>query len=696
MRYKSKKISAITVFLLLCIIFTGLVKPLQTSAGDSYLYTLYDEAIPAPEAYVWAQSIRTADLGIDQIVSITDMFYKNDKIYIAMSGMIVITDNELNTLQTITSYINDNGEEIAISAPKCVFVTDDNEIYIAEQDRGVVVNLSGDGSFIREIGGPSTETLSNVKYAPTKVVVDDTGRIYVKAKSVYEGIIELDPDGNFNRFVGANEVVPDFFDRIKRFFATDEQIARMDLWLPTDYSDIALDKDGFILATVRDITVSNPIRKLNAAGSDILTTYEFLSYPAGDSVGNGSTSLLTTIAAADDGRFAVIDSTRSRIFVYSEDCLLAYVFGGTGKTEGSLNSPTDVLFVNDKIMVADLVSCSIEVFEPTEYGVLINAGMYAQTQYDYEAAASYFEQVKEINPDSLVASMGLGKYYLRSENFEEAMSNFKETGERTNYSAAYERIREQFLEEYFGWIILGIIILIILIAVIKKVISYYSKKGVFENNRFIKVLRKIRYEMFTFPGYILSHPFKAFDDMKYLGSGSLGFSFIIMIAFAWVALVKWQYTGFMSNMHDLDNINVPLILVSSVVPYLLFIVANWAVGVLMDGKANLKLIFKVNMYALYPSIYLYLLGVIVSQVILYNETAFVSFLYIAPIVIYVFYTFIGLIMTHQFGFLKAIVSVLLSFVGMAILIFIIVLLLTLLSGVFNDIGTIFDEILIYL
>lgn len=688
---KSRKM---IVFLLIAVSLCCMVKP-TVALADSYQYTLYDEAVPAPDAYEWEASIHAEDLGIDAITGITDIFYQNDLVYIAMTGMIVVTDTNLNTQWVITSYINDAGEEVAISAPKCVFVTEDNHLYIAEQDRGVVVHLLNDGTFVREIGDPGTETLANVKYAPMKVVVDSIGRIYVKAKSVYEGIIELTPEGTFNRFVGANEVSPDFIDIVKRTFATEEQISRMELWLPTDYSDIALDRDGFLLATVKDTTIGNPIRRLNSAGTDILTTYEFIALPAGDYSAGKTSSLLTTIAAAEDGRFAVLDANRARVFVYSEDGLLAYILGGIGKSEGNLNSPVDIVFIEDKILVADLVACSIEVFKPTQYGELMNAGMYALTQFDYETAAIYFEQVKEINPSSLVANMGLGKYYLRSENFEAAMESFKATGERESYSAAYERIREAFLEEYFGWILLGILLFVIALAVIKRVLRYYSKKGAFRGKVF-DVLRKIRYEVFTYPGYILSHPFKAFDDMKYLNTGNIYFCFIILILFAWSTLVRWKYTGFMANTHDIENLNVVLIFVSSVVPYLLFVVSNWTIGVLLNGKATMKHIFMVNMYALYPTIYFNLFGVLISQVILSNETGFVSVMFAAPMVFYVFYTFIGLVMTHQFGFLQTIASVLLSIVAMAILIFVVVLLLTLMSGAFNDVMTIIDEIVIYL
>lgn len=675
----------------LWLVFAVILFNVQKASADSYTYTLYDEAIPAPDAYELETNIRPVDLGIESFSNITDIFYQNGKIYLAMSGRIVVTDEEFHTLYIITTY--QHGEDTQkISDPKCVYVTKDGDIYITEQDRGFIVQFDAEGNWIRDIGDPKITGLENIRYAPTTVVIDDVGRIYVKAKSVYEGIIELNPDGEFNRFVGANEVKPSFIERFYRLIATDEQISRMELWLPTDYSDIALDKDGFLMATVRDNTVSNPIRRLNSKGEDVMPEYDMIASPLGDYFGRMTLSTITTIAAADDGRFAIIDSSRSRIFVYSQDGILAYVLGGSGKTKGLLNSPVNLTFMGDKILVVDLVSGSIEVFAPTEYGTLINKGLRSMGEYEYEEAAHYWKKVYEINPNSLLANLGLGKYELRNGDYEAAIEYFKETGERELYSSAFEKVRMVFLEENLGIILFILIIVIIILSLFMKWIRKLSDKGTFDNNKGVKILRKIRYQVFTWPGYVITSPFKAFDDVKYENAGSNIFCFIVLLVFSWVTLIKWRYSGFAVNYHDLNHVNVILILVSSVIPYLVFIIANWAVGTLVDGKGNMSQIFKVTMYALYPSIFLYIIGTLISLVITYDEKAFAQIFFVIPYVLFVFYVFIGLIMVHQFTFTKVIGSILLTIVGMIIIIFVAILMVTLVTGFTNDVFTIMEEI----
>lgn len=450
------------------------------------------------------------------------------------------------------------------------------------------------------------------------------------------------------------------------------------------------------LASVNEALTDEPIRRLNADGADILGTYEYLQRPMGDYTGNMSNSSITTISAAEDGRFGVIDSTMSRIFVYSEDGLMAYELGNNGKTNGSLSSPVDITFMKDKILIADLVSKSIEVYEPTEYGALINEALKCQGDYDYEQAAEYWRQAYDIYPNSILVNMGIGKEELRQENFESAMSYFKSSGDRENYSAAYERVRENTLEKYLGMALIILVLVVILLIVLRKFIRRKSEAGAFENNKVVQVIRKIRYQALKWPGYVLSSPFKAFDDIKYENAGSVGFGVIVLILYAWSCLFKAKYSGFLANFSDTTQINVPLVLVSSVFPILIFIVGNWAVGTLIDGKGDMKSIFKVNMYALYPAIFLQVIGTLLSRIVILEELTIVNFLFVFPMVIYVFYCFIGILMVHQFTLTKGVASVLLSFVAMAIIIFILALLLTLVSSFVNDWGTILDEIVQYL
>lgn len=683
------KILTAMLTLVLCILTSCI-----TSEARSYNYSGDFRAIPAPDAYEWQQSIRGTDIGTSEFLGLTDLYYKNAKLYIAMTGRIVVVNENFELVKIIENYKTDEGI-VPVSNPTSIFVTDENHIYIAEEALGKIIELDDNYLWIRTLENPCITGLEEVKYQPSKVVVDKNGRIFVKAKSVYEGIIELNPDGVYTRFVGANKVEPDLGDIVYRKFATDEQLARMTLWLPTDYSDLAIDKDGFLMATVKDNEAELPIRKLNSAGSNILYVYDNLPWAAGDIKGKRTISTLTTISTCEDGRFAALDVTRNRVFVYSQDGLLAYEFGGIGKQEGSFNSPVDVCFMGDYILIADLVSKTIEVFETTTYGEMVNAALRAQGDYDYELAAHYWKQVYDIYPESLIANLGLGKQAIREEEFEKAMDYFRACEGRENYSAAYERVREEWLNKNLGIVIIVLILFVLIVAILKRIIRNMLKKDRIQCHPITNILKKIKYTVFTWPGYVLKSPFKAFDDIKYENAGSTVFSIVIFVLFAWASLIKAKYSGFIVNYHTTESINVPILLISSVVPYIIFIVANWAVGTLIDGKGNFVQVLKFTAYAIYPTIYFWIVGTIISNWIIYDERMLVQFLFVFPTILFAFYCFIGIVTIHQFSFTKGVVSVLISFVAMIIIIFIIVLFTTMVSQFSNDIMTMWDEFSLY-
>ncbi len=678
----------IFLFAMMMLLSQTLSNVVIAAEDTSYGYTILGEEVPAPNAYELERSVRASDLGLDSLASMSDIFYRNGKIYITMTGKVVITDSDFTHGEIISTYKR-GSQDSAVKNPTGIFVTKDNHIYIAEQDAGEIVEFDENHNFVRAIGRPDITGLT-FTYAPTKVVVDEVGRIYVKAKSIYEGIIELSPEGEFNRFVGANEVNPSITDRFYRMIATEEQISRMQLWLATDYSDLALDKDGFLFATVNDSSSSEPVRKLNSKGKDVMPESDFEPRPMGDFKAGSSLSLLSSVACAEDGRFAVLDVNNSRVFVYSEDAHLMYILGGSGRTKGNLNSPIDLAFMNDKILVVDLVTQTIEVYQETEYGALINSALNDQASYNYEAAYEKWNDVLKINPNFYYANLGIAKYQLRQGMYQRAMENFEKGGVRNYYSIAYSYVRDNWMNNNFARII-SIIALIVVLVIAKKIYRHFRPKQGPLKGKVWDILRKIKYEAVTWPMKVFSTPFKAFDAVKMDKDGSVVMCVIILIAFAWVSLIKERYTGFLVAFVDKDNINPVMVMASAVLPYLIFIVSSWAVGVLVNGKGNMVDIFKVISYSLYPVVILNLVGTLLSNIVTEDEAALVSGIFVVAYVFFVFYAFIGLIMVHQYTFTKNVGAILLSFVAMLIIVFITLLLVTLLSGFITDIVTIFNE-----
>ena len=445
---------------------------------------------------------------------------------------------------------------------------------------------------------------------------------------------------------------------------------------------MTIDKDGFLFASVSGSSDDQPIKKLNSAGEDVLTTGEFNVSPMGDYKNKKSISNLTQVAVADDGRFAALDSNQARIFVYSPDGYLMYELAGIGNVDGLVSSPAAFCFMDDKIVVVDLVIQTVEIFAPTTYGALINSGLEAQSRYDYETAAGYWQQVLDINGSFYYANLGLGKYQMRTGDYEAAQENFFRGGDRSYYSSAYKKVSGEWMDRNFGKILAVIIVIAVLAIAWKIYKKFWAKEP--KDTKARRIWQKIKFTMFKWPGYVLSSPFKAFDDVKYYDDGSLAFSVIVIIAFGWISLIQYRYTGFLVSFVDIDNVNVPMIVGSTILPYVAFIIGNWAVGVLLSGKGKVVHITKVVGYSLYPACWLYLAGTILSNFVSEDEAPLVSALFVFGMVLFFFYMFIGTIMVNQYTFTKNVATLLLSVVAILIICFVAMLFATLLAQFVND------------
>lgn len=651
-------------------------------AAESYSYDIWGNVIAAPVAYELERTIYVQDIGVDNMASANSIYYRNGKVYIAMSGRIVIADKEFEEVSFITEYKRENGTVSTIASPTGIYVTEDNHIYICEQNQGEIIEFDENQNYVRALGDPNCIGLT-VSYRPRKIVVDSVGRIYVLVQNCYEGFVELDPEGNFNRYVGATEVKYSMWQLLWRNLSTEEQLARSELWLPTSYSDLAIDPDGFIYASISDASMEQPVRKLNSSGKDVMPEHDFVAAPMGDyDSSKTSLSSLSSIAVADDGRFAVMDSNYSRIFVYSNDGYLLYSFGGKGNIGGLLSSPTAFSFMDNKIVVVDGVTQSLEIFAPTTYGSYINSALEAQSTYDYETAAYYWQQVLDVNNNFYYANLGLGKYQMRTGEYDKALDNFYLGADQTYYSNAYARVSGEWMDNNFTTIIAIMAVLLVLFIAWKVYRKFHPAKK--KDTKLARAWEKTKFTLFKWPGYVLSSPFKAFDDVKYYDDGNLIFSIVVIILYGWIALIKYRYTGFLVSFVDIDNVNVLMTVGSAILPFVAFIAGNWAVGVLLSGKGKVVHITKVVGYALYPTLYLNLAGTILSNYVTQDEAALVSALFVLAWVLFFFYMFIGTIMVNQYTFTKNVATLILSVVAMLIICFVAMLFATLLGQFVND------------
>lgn len=192
------------------------------------------------------------------------------------------------------------------------------------------------------------------------------------------------------------------------------------------------------------------------------------------------------------------------------------------------------------------------------------------------------------------------------------------------------------------------------------------------------------YETFWgFPTRLLLRPFKRFDEMKYERKGSYAFAFFVLILASLISVMNYVYKGFLINYNDIYRVNSLYLALTVLFPVGLFVLGNWCITTLLDGKGRLGEIFQVTMYAMFPLCLLQLLGLLLSNVLVLDEMVIVTALTGIGGVLFFVYLFIGLAVVHEYGFGRCIGCLLLTLIAMMVLVFILMLLFALVSDVWD-------------
>lgn len=175
------------------------------------------------------------------------------------------------------------------------------------------------------------------------------------------------------------------------------------------------------------------------------------------------------------------------------------------------------------------------------------------------------------------------------------------------------------------------------------------------------------------------HPFDAFYEIRFRGKGSAALAALILALFGVLQCIAYQYTGFVINENDLQSMNSISIFLTWVLGFVLFIVSNWSVTTLLNGKGALGDILKVTGYSLVPFVCTLVFQVFVSNFIIEEEAMIVYVVTGIGIVWSLFMLLAGLCVIHEYGFGKNLIAIALTFVAAAIIMFLGILFFTLIE-----------------
>lgn len=197
---------------------------------------------------------------------------------------------------------------------------------------------------------------------------------------------------------------------------------------------------------------------------------------------------------------------------------------------------------------------------------------------------------------------------------------------------------------------------------------------------------------FKYLTYTLFHPFDAFYEIKWRKKGNMFLATLIILLYGVGKILNIYYNGFIVN----DNVsflyNSLFTLVASIAPFLLFIVSNWSVSTLYNGKAKMKDLYFLVCYSIFPMVVINLLIIPLSNIIILEEAPLLFSLMTFASVWSCFLIFAGLITMQEFTIQENIITLITTFIASMIIIFLCSLYFSLMEQFITFIMTVFQEI----
>ena len=453
----------------------------------------------------------------------------------------------------------------------------------------------------------------------------------------------------------------------------------------------ALDQDDLV-STIKSRDESGrtaPIRKLNHSGYDVLLRTGYfppvgdVKYEIEDDIPLLSAFVDVTLGAANT--YTVLDSQYGRIFTYSQTGDLLYAFGGKSSQQGNNVNPSAITYNGTDLMVLDSASGKISIYKQTEYGALLIEAQEKYNDYDLYDAVAVWGKILELNPNYALAYDGIGSSLLQAGNYAEAMRYFKLSDNMKLYSEAFQGYRSEWIRQYIIPLFLIILLVIILFVLLVRYISKCNKTpACFHKHPFW-------YE-FLYGFYIMFHPFGGIWDVKHEKRGSARAAGVILLLVFGIDVLQRIMTGPIFNSNYNDDIDLIQILMNTTGMALLFILSNWCLTSLMDGKGSMKDIFVSVGYAMLPLFVLKLITIPLSYILISEESMYLSFLNGLAVIWSVGLIFLGIMVTQQYSLGKNTATCILSIAGMGMILFIVLLYLTTVAQIVEFIQLLFYEL----
>lgn len=668
---------------------------------QTYIYNMKNQPVAIPSAFAVERVVTGSAITDRDFNSLGDVYYNGSgRLFISDSGndRVIMTDLSFHTLAVISEFTLD-GVAASLSNPQGVWA-DESRLYIADTGNHRIVSFDIQADTVtprRLFEQPVISVLEDdFEYLPVKLAVDATQKLYVIASGINQGVLCLNENGEFQSFLGAPKVEPNFLEMLWRRVATKEQLARMDSYVPTEYSSVTMNSYGFLYVTS---ATSNevPVGKINSDGDNILIRPRQGWY--GDSPYlsqevDAYTPYFVDVALYRSGRidedvYYTVDSKQGKIYAYTEDGYLLYAFGGTGGQQGTYANANALEYVPDpgdgagRLIVLDGTKGTVTVLRETAFALHIRQALSAYNAGNYDEAEAAWNTVLETASGYVPGDIGLAKIELHHDRYREAMTRLKKIRAYDLYTEAFESWRDEYVRDHFLWIFLIVAGAAVAVAV--------AVKGFRRSRLHAKLRASSTYRGYRYGNYVMLHPFDGFWDLKHEKRGNLRSALCITGLFFLLYAVRLQFSGYIATGVVADEVNVLFRVLMLLLPLLFFVISNWCFTTLMDGKGTMRDIVIATGYALKPYVVFAIPMLVFSNILTAAELPFYA---VFDTVIWgwvIGLLIVSLMMTHDYSLGKTVLTLILILIGICLIVFILLLVISIAQNIYSFVYNLYLE-----
>ena len=173
--------------------------------------------------------------------------------------------------------------------------------------------------------------------------------------------------------------------------------------------------------------------------------------------------------------------------------------------------------------------------------------------------------------------------------------------------------------------------------------------------------------------YCMTHPLDGFWDLTHEKRGTYAAANTILAAALVLRIMKLKYTSFLFMQVYWEDLNIFLYLASVIFPLSLWVVGNWALTTLFDGKGKLGQVYMATCYAFTPYVLIQFPLMIFSNFVTVQEAEFYSVVSALSLVYAALLVIAAMGQIHEFSAAKNLLFVVATLFAMLVMIFILMI-----------------------